>query len=60
MDRCGLYSQNVLDRFDQTLDAGTDSLLADLTLLEPDEHGGGRCGRFNAALWSDLILPEDF
>ena len=32
--RAGLYDQDVLDRFDSILDAGTESLLDDLRLLQ--------------------------
>ncbi len=55
----GLYEQRVLDRFDQILDAGTDSLYADLRRLERSNMEE-ELHRFNAALGGDLILPEDF
>ena len=55
----GLYEQDVLDRFDQVLDAGTDSLYADLRKLERSNMEA-ELQRFNAALGGDLILPEDF
>ena len=55
----GLYEQDVLDRFDQVLDAGTDSLYADLRKLERSNMEA-ELHRFNAALGGDLILPEDF
>ena len=55
----GLYEQSVLDRFDQVLDAGTDSLQADLRKLERSNMEA-ELERFNVALGGDLILPEDF
>ena len=55
----GLYEQSVLDRFDQVLDAGTDSLHADLRKLERTNMEA-ELQRFNVALDGDLILPEDF
>ncbi len=55
----GLYEQAVLDRFDQILDAGTDSLYADLRKFER-VNMEAELQRFNAALGDDLILPEDF
>jgi hypothetical protein len=55
----GVYEQSVLDRFDQVLDAGTDSLCADLRRLERSNMED-ELQRFNVALGDDLILPEDF
>ena len=55
----GLFEQHVLDRFDQILDAGTDTLYADLRRLER-LNMEAELRRFNAALGEDLILPEDF
>jgi hypothetical protein len=55
----GLYEQDDLDRFEQVLDAGTDSLYADLRKLERSNMEA-ELHRFNAALGGDLILPEDF
>jgi hypothetical protein len=55
----GVYSQDVVDRFDEVLDVGTEQLLDDLNLLaraNMEEH----VERFIAALWADQILPEDF
>ena len=55
----GVYSQDVVDRFDEVLDIGTEQLLDDLNLLaraNMEEH----VERFIAALWADQILPEDF
>ena len=55
----GTYSQSVVDRYDETLDSGTEAILADLTLLSRanmEEH----VDAFVAALHSDRILPEDF
>ncbi len=55
----GLFEQSVLDRFDQILDAGTDTLYADLRRLER-VNMEAELRRFNEALGEDLILPEDF
>ncbi|MDQ3102966.1 MAG: hypothetical protein M3Q53_03905 [Actinomycetota bacterium] len=55
----GLYEQEAVDRFDNVLDAATDSLVRDLRRMQrfnmEDE-----LERFNVALERDLILPEDF
>jgi hypothetical protein len=55
----GVYDQEVLDRFDAALDAGTAAVIDDLTDLtranmEDDAQ------RFLVALRDDLVLPEDF
>lgn len=55
----GLYEQAVLDRFDQVLDAATDSLVADLHRLQRSNMED-ELQRFGMALGNDLILPEDF
>ncbi len=55
----GTYSQRVVDRFDEVLDLGTESILEDLELLaraNMAEH----VEAFTAALWDDHVLPEDF
>lgn len=55
----GLYEQSVLDRFDEVLDAATETMIAHLRHLQRAnmEH---ELERFNKALDRDLILPEDF
>lgn len=55
----GLYEQDVLDRFDQILDAATDALVNDLQRLQRSNMED-ELRRFNLALGQDLILPEDF
>jgi predicted RNA-binding Zn-ribbon protein involved in translation (DUF1610 family) len=55
----GTYAQEVVDRFDEALDDGTESVLDDLQRLtranmEDDVEA------FLAALHADRILPEDF
>ncbi|GIK76348.1 MAG: hypothetical protein EDQ89_11400 [Acidobacteria bacterium] len=55
----GFYEQAVLDRFDQILDAGADSLRADLRRLER-MNMEEELRRFGALLGGDLVLPEDF
>ena len=55
----GVYSQDVVDRFDEVLDDGTQALLDDLDLLtraNMEDH----VARFVHALDADVILPEDF
>lgn len=55
----GIYSQNVVDRFDEVLDDGTQALLDDLDLLTR-ANMEEQVERFVAALTDDLIFPEDF
>jgi predicted RNA-binding Zn-ribbon protein involved in translation (DUF1610 family) len=55
----GTYAQAVVDRFDEVLDDGTESVLNDLQRLsranmEQDTES------FISALWAERILPEDF
>ena len=54
-----LYAQEVVDRFDEELDRGTEALVRDLQRMtranmEDEIH------RFVRALAADAILPEDF
>jgi hypothetical protein len=54
-----VYHQDLLDRFDAELDAGTAALiddLADLTAANMEDEAE----RFIAALRADQVLPEDF
>jgi hypothetical protein len=55
----GVYAQEVVDRFDEALDGGTEQLLADLTTLTR-ANMEEQLQRFVDALWADDILPEDF
>ena len=55
----GFYEQAVLDRFDQVLDAGADSLRADLRKLER-MNMEEELRRFSGAATGDFVLPEDF
>lgn len=55
----GVYSQQVVDRFDEALDSGTEQLLDDLTALSR-ANMEEQLQRFVTALWADDILPEDF
>ena len=55
----GCYSQAVVDRFDEALERGTESVLEDLAMLvraNMEDH----IERFVNALNADQILPEDF
>jgi hypothetical protein len=55
----GVYSQEVVDAFDEALDLGTAALLEALTQLTR-ANLEDQVERFLAALEADLILPEDF
>jgi predicted RNA-binding Zn-ribbon protein involved in translation (DUF1610 family) len=55
----GVYDQEILDRFDIELDAGTAALIDDLTELTR-ANMEDEAERFFAALREDLLLPEDF
>jgi hypothetical protein len=55
----GCYDQEVVDRFDEALDRGTESVLDDLTALIR-ANMEDQIERFAAALRADQILPEDF
>ena len=55
----GIHGQDVLDRFDEVLDAGTDAMVADLRNIQRSNMES-ELVRFNLALGNDLILPEDF
>ncbi len=55
----GVFEQSVVERFDATLDRGTEAVVADLRrLLKANMEG--EIERFVSALDADLILPEDF
>ncbi len=55
----GIYSQEVVDRFDDVLDSGTEAILEDLTSLQ-QANMEELAETFITALWADQILPEDF
>ena len=55
----GVYGQEIIDRFDDALDAGTQAVLDDLERLTK-ANMEEQVELFVAALDSDLILPEDF
>ena len=54
-----LYAQDVVDRFDEELDRGTEALVRDLKHLTR-ANMEDEIERFVAALASDALLPEDF
>lgn len=54
-----LYAQDVVDRFDEELDRGTEALVRDLKQLTR-ANMEDEIERFCAALDADAILPEDF
>jgi hypothetical protein len=55
----GIYSQDVVDRLDEALDKGTESVLEDLNILVR-ANMEEQLERFVTALFADKILPEDF
>ena len=55
----GVYGQDLLDRFDEVLDEGTQSVLDDLELLTKSNMED-EVRVFVLMLEQDLILPEDF
>ena len=55
----GTHSQRVVDRFDEVLDLGTESILEDLDVLAR-ANMEEVVEAFAAALWADHVLPEDF
>lgn len=55
----GVYAQEIVDRFDDELDHGTELLLGDLSLLARSNMED-QVERFVSALWAGWILPEDF
>jgi predicted RNA-binding Zn-ribbon protein involved in translation (DUF1610 family) len=55
----GAYEQHVLDRYDEILDAGVQSLMSDLDRLER-ANMEEEMERFLVAIDRNGILPEDF
>jgi len=55
----GIYTQDVVDRFEEVLDLGTDAILTDLQALSR-ANMEEEVERFAHALGAGLILPEDF
>ena len=55
----GIYSQDIVDRFDEVLDLGTEALLSDLTLLTK-ANMEEEVDRFVTALHAGHIVPADF
>ena len=55
----GVFDQATVDRFDETLDNGTELLVRDLRRLV-QANMEEEAERFAAALDADAILPEDF
>ena len=54
-----LFSQELVDRFDEELDRGTEALVRDLRQLTR-ANMEDEIDRFVNALHSDALLPEDF
>ena len=55
----GVFDQDVVERFDEELDRGTDNLVDDLKRLTA-ANMEEEVERFASALAADAILPEDF
>jgi hypothetical protein len=55
----GVFEQNVVERFDEELDRGTEALVRDLKRLM-HANMEEEIDRFISALQEDQILPEDF
>ena len=55
----GSYSQDIVDRLDEVLEQGTESVLEDLNVLVR-ANMEDQIDRFVSALRADQILPEDF
>ncbi|HEV2755539.1 MAG TPA: hypothetical protein VG318_07150 [Actinomycetota bacterium] len=55
----GVYEQNVVERFDEELDRGTEALVRDLKRLM-QANMEDEIERFITALEGDHVLPEDF
>jgi len=55
----GSYTQQIVDRFDEVLDLGTEALLKDLNLLAR-ANMEEEVDRFVSALNADHIVPTDF
>jgi hypothetical protein len=55
----GVYAQEIVDRFDEALDTGTEQLLDDLNLLAR-ANMEEQVERFVGALAAGHVLPEDF
>ena len=55
----GIYEQNLVERFDEELDRGTEALVRDLKRLTR-ANMEDEVERFTKALTVDAILPEDF
>ncbi len=53
------YAQEVVDRFDEELDRGTEALMRDLRRLA-QANMEDEAERFTRALQADAVLPEDF
>lgn len=58
-EREGVFERRTVERLDDELDRGTSSLLADLRRVE-HSNMSEEAERFEQALESDAILPEDF
>ena len=58
-DATGVFSQDVVDAFDERLDEGTEQLVCDLKQLM-HANMSEEIDRFVAALDAEALLPEDF
>jgi hypothetical protein len=58
-DGTGIFEQDVVERFDEELDRGTEALVRDLKRLA-HANMEDEIERFTTALTEDHIVPEDF
>ena len=54
-----VFGQDIVDRFDEVLDLGTEALMNDLRQLTC-ANMAEEIDRFSSALEADALLPEDF
>ena len=55
----GIFSQTLVDEFDEELERATEELLGDLSALSR-ANMEDQLEIFARALWADVVLPEDF
>ena len=58
-EQCGVYDQEQIERFEDTLEDGVQDILRDLQRLT-HANMTAEIARFAAALHANVILPEDF
>ena len=56
----GVFEQDIVERFDEELDRGTEALVARPQAPRPRPTWRTRSSASSSALSADAILPEDF